>query len=105
MLQEVPLTDQLDWVSKLPQEFDVYLKILFPIGIDHHIPLEEYSFKRKTIAELNARAAFWRKYGIGSPAANDEGLTPIKYCELAQIWGIPYNDSFTPDHISARFGE
>lgn len=115
MLQEVAITTQLDWLQLppctpgrshgLPNCFDVYLKLLMPIVIDYIIPLAEYSPKRHTIPQLNARAAFWRKYDIGGPSATDEKLTPIKYSELAKIWNVPYNKEFTADKIAEACGE
>ena len=115
MLQEVVTTDQLDWLKLppaapgqghgLPAGFEAYLKLLLPIGIDRSIPLEEYSPKRSTVAEMNARAAFWRKYNIGGPSKTDAKLTPIKYSELATIWGVPYDKDFTPERITKAYGE
>ena len=115
MLQEIAITDQLDWLKHgpftsgqghwLPNGFDAYLKLLLPVGIDYSIPLEEYSPKRSTIAEINARAAFWRKYDIDGPSATDDKLTPIKYSELARIWNIPYDKEFTSEKIIKACGE
>jgi len=114
MLREIAITDQLDWLSNvpytpgqphwLPQGFEAYLKILFPIGIDHRILLEKYSFKSSSIAEMNAHAAFYRKYDLGGPTTTDDQLTHITYHALAQNWGIPYTSSFTPADISTHFG-
>jgi hypothetical protein len=80
------------------------LKILLPIGIDRRIPIAEYSFKSSSIAEMNAREAFYRKYDLGGPTATDDHLTPITYRELAQYWGIPYTSSFTPGNVSTHLG-
>lgn len=115
MLQEVVITDQLDWLKlhpatpgqghALPTGFGAYLKLLLPVGIDHSIPLEEYSPKRSTVAEMKARAAFWRKYGIGDPLKTDTKLIHIKYSELAKIWSVPYDKDFTPERIIKAYGE
>lgn len=115
MLQEVAITDQLNWLKQgpftsgqghwLPDGFDAYLKLLLPVGIDYSIPLEEYSPKRSTVAEMNARAAFWRKYDIGGPSSTADKLTPIKYSELAKIWDVPYDKDFTSGKIIKACGE
>ncbi|MDJ0367749.1 hypothetical protein QMK33_21600 [Hymenobacter sp. H14-R3] len=114
-MQEVVIINQLDWLKNnactlgrghcLPAGFDSYLKLLLPIGIDHSISLAEYSPRRGTVAEMNARAAFWRKYDIGGPSASDDKLTSVKYSELAEIWNVPYNKDFTPDKIAKACGE
>ncbi len=115
MLQEVAITNQLDWLKYipsiprqghcLPDGFDAYLKLLLPVGIDHSIPLEEYSPKRSTVTEMNARAAFWRKYDISGPSETDDKLTPIRYAELAKIWNVPYDKDFTSESIVKACGE
>jgi hypothetical protein len=115
MLQEVVIIDQLNWLKLhpvtsgqghgLPIGFEAYLKLLLPIGIDRSIPLEEYSPKRSTVAEMNARAAFWRKYDIDGSSKTDDKLIPIKYSQLAKIWSIPYDKDSTPERIIKAYGE
>ena len=71
----VTITDQLTWlpdhagsaaptVPGLPAGYEAYLKLLPPLGIDRSVPIAEYSFARGSVAELNARVAFWNKHGI-----------------------------------------
>ncbi|GAB3636783.1 hypothetical protein GCM10027422_23730 [Hymenobacter arcticus] len=115
MLQEVVIITQLDWLQlrscapgqshRLPNCFNSYLKLLLPIRIDHNIPLAEHSSRRSTTPEVNARAAFWRKYDIGGPSATDDKLTPVKDSELAKVRNVPYNKDFTTENIAKKCSE
>lgn len=68
------------------------------------MPIAEYSFACGSVAELNARAAFWTKYGIvqGQPAASR--LQPITHQKLATLLGLPYNVEFDSVAISWAYG-
>ena len=109
----VTITDQLDWLPEhagtatapgLPAGYGAYLKLLPPLGIDRSVPIAEYSFACGSVAELNARVAFWNKYGIvqGQPAASH--LQPITHQELATSLGLPYNVEFDSAAISRAYG-
>ena len=114
-LQRVPITDQLAWLpddtaatpaalAGLPTGYEVYLKLLLPLGIDRSVPIAEYSFACGTVAELNARAAFWNKYGIvlGQPAASC--LQPITHRAVAASLGLPYDANSGGAAISRAYG-
>lgn len=94
----------VDWIIKgvdqkgfgrvgnlLPDDFDTYIKILMPICIDKGMPIEDYSFKSKSIEELNKRVEFWNRHGIvdGHPAK--DRLERITYEELANRLNIPFS--------------
>ena len=113
--QPVALTDQLTWLPVaagtsadaapgLPIGYAAYLKVLPPLGIDHSIPIAEYSFAQKTVSELNARVAFWDKYGIsqGQPAASK--LVGITYREVATSLGLVYDAQFGSAAIVRAYG-
>jgi hypothetical protein len=114
-LQRVVITDQLTWLPShagmaasasagLSTFYESYLKLLPPLGIDRNVPIADYSFARGSAAELNARAAFWDKYGIvlGQPAASQ--LQRISYQEVAAMLGLPYNAEFDNVAISRAYG-
>jgi hypothetical protein len=116
MLNSVPITDQLEWLplkgeSKaadllgLPAAFDAYLKILPPLGIDRSIPITAYSFAKRTIIDLNARAAFWDKHGIINGKPGPGKLEKISYRELAAGLGLAYNSEFNSEIIRQFYGE
>ena len=111
----VTITDQLAWlpdhtgtaaatVPGLPAGYRAYLKLLPPLGIDRSVPITEYSFACGSVAELNARAAFWTKYGIvqGQPAASR--LQPITHQEIAASLGLAYGIDFDSAAISRAYG-
>ncbi len=111
----VPITDQLAWLPAhtgiaakilpaLPAGYEAYLKLLPPLGIDRSIPVTEYSFACRTVAELNARAAFWNEYEIvqGQPTASR--LQRISYQEIATSLGLRYDADFGNAAISRAYG-
>ncbi|WP_460585743.1 hypothetical protein [Hymenobacter arcticus] len=114
-LQTVPITDQLAWLPQtpataapaapgLPPGYAAYLKLLPPLGIDLSVPIAEYSFAQRTVAELNARAAFWKKYGIvqGQPSANR--LETITYREVAAALDLVFDAQFSGADIARAYG-
>jgi hypothetical protein len=114
-LQAIPITDQLSWLpihppqaaaacARLPSGYDAYLKFLLPLGIDPSVPIASYSFAKRTLANLNARAAFWDRYHIqqGQPAAR---LQPITYRELSATLGLAYEATLDSAAIRRHYGE
>lgn len=114
-LHRVTITDQLDWLPckagqpalaapELPAGYGAYLKLLPPLGIDRSVPIADYSFAQRTVAELNARAAFWQKYGIvqGQPSASH--LQPITYREVAASLGLAYDSHIDNAAIMQAYG-
>jgi|GEM_PF-2568057 len=114
-LQRVAITGQLAWLPSdteiapaalagLPADYEAYLKLPLPLEIDTSVPIADYSFARSTVAELNARAAFWNKYGIvaGQPTASR--LQPITCREVAASLDLPYNADFGRAAISRAYG-
>jgi len=115
-LHLVSITEQLDWLSinrknaaknlfGLPLVFDAYLKILLPLGIDHSIPIATYSFAKRTVADLNFRAAFWNQHDIINGQPSPEHLESITYREVADILGLKYNSEFDSNSIRRFYGE
>ncbi|GAA4038760.1 hypothetical protein GCM10022409_25510 [Hymenobacter glaciei] len=111
-----PITNQLEWLPVkregiafdllgLPAGFDAYLKILHPIGVDRSIPITAYSFAKRTIADLNTRAAFWDKYGIANGKPEPSKLENVSYREIAASLGIAYNSEFNSETIQQFYGE
>ena len=113
-LSQVAITSQLAWLPEnmsgatalpeLPAGYGAYLKLLLPLGIDTSVPLADYSFARNTVAELNARAAFWHKHGIvmGQPTASR--LQPITHRAVAAALGLPYDAAFSSAAIRQAYG-
>jgi hypothetical protein len=112
-LQRVAIADQIAWLpgaaapaalTGLPTGYEAYLKLLLPLGVDTSVPIADYSFARSTVAELNARAAFWDKHGIvlGQPAASR--LQPITHRAVAASLGLPYDAGFGGAAISRAYG-
>jgi hypothetical protein len=114
-LRPVTITNQLAWLPRntgaaaaalqeLPARYEAYLKLLPPLGIDRDVPIADYSFARRTVAELNARAAFWNTYGIvqGQPMASH--LQQISYQQVAATLGLPYNADFDAATIRRAYG-
>jgi len=114
LLSRVAITSQLAWLPEnasgaaalpgLPAGYGACLKLLLPLGIDASVPIADYSFARSTVAELNARAAFWNKYGImaGQPTAGR--LQPITHREVAATLDLPYDADFGRAAISQAYG-
>jgi len=115
-LQALPITDQLDWLPvhaqqaavacpDLPPGYEAYLKLLLPLGIDPSVPIASYSFAKRTVADLNARAAFWDTYQIqqGQPVATR--LQPITYRELSTTLGLAYEATLDSAVIQRHYGE
>lgn len=113
--QRVAITNQLAWLpgdigtaptalSGLPTDYEAYLKLLLPLGIDSSVPIADYSFACSTVAALNARAAFWNNYGIvaGQPTAGR--LQPITHREVAATLNLPYDANFGQAAISRAYG-
>lgn len=103
-LDWLPLSDDVPAVSGLPLGFAAYLKLLPPLGIDRSIPVATYSFKARTVEQLNARAAFWNQHGIvaGQPAS--ERLTPITYRQVAAEMGLAFTSEFGNAAIHRAYG-
>lgn len=103
-LDWLPLASEVPAVSGLPLGFAAYLKLLPPLGIDRSVPVATYSFKARTVEQLNARAAFWTTYGIvgGQPAP--DRLTPITYRQVAAELGVAYTPAFGNEAISRADG-
>ena len=103
-LDWLPLTGNVPAVSGLPLGFAAYRELLPPLGIDRSIPMATYSLKVSTVAQLNARAAFWDTHGIcqGQPAP--ERLTPIAYRQVATELGVAFTPAFGNEAISRAYG-
>jgi hypothetical protein len=109
----ITITNQLDWLSNsyptgimpgLARGHEAYLRILPPLGIDPAIPTASFSFAQRTPADLNARAAFWDKYGIIQGQPTPSRLIPITYRKVAATLGIPYDSTFTAASIVKAYG-
>lgn len=109
----VPDTSPLDWlsladdvptVSGLPLGFAAYLKLLPPLGIDRSVPVGDYSFAVRTVAQLNARAAFWTTYGIVEGRPAPDRLNPITYRQVAADLGMAYTPAFGNAAIHRAYG-
>ncbi|TGE21024.1 hypothetical protein [Hymenobacter metallicola] len=96
----VPITDQLGWLPPtvseaapgslgVPQGYDAYVKLFPVLGIDRSIPLASYSFACTSVADLNARVAFWNTYGIHQGGPPAERVERITYREAAALAGMP----------------
>jgi len=114
-LASVPITDQLEWLPLgpldaapgslgVPKGYAAYVKLLPPLGIDQSIPIASYSFAQRTIADLNARAAFWDTYGIrqGQPPA--DRLARITYRQAAALAGMPAHEPLGNAAIRQFYG-
>lgn len=115
-LRPIAITGQLDWLTisrensahnlfGLPQIFEAYLKVLLPLGIDPSIPIADYSFAKRTVADLNIRAAFWNQHGIVNGQPNPLRLKGITYREVADALGLEYDAEFDSNSISRFYGE
>jgi hypothetical protein len=97
VLDWLPLDQGVPAVSGLPLGFAAYLQLLPPLGIDRSVPVTDYSFATRTVAQLNARAAFW-----GQPAP--ERLTPTTYRQVAAEIGVAYTPAFGNGAIQRAYG-
>ena len=115
-LYPIPISEQLDWLAinrdnaannlfGLPAIFEAYLKILPPLGIDYSVPIADYSFTKRTVADLNVRAVFWNQHNIINGQPNPEHLESITYREVAGILGLKYNAEFDSNSIRRFYGE
>jgi hypothetical protein len=115
-LQVISIADQLGWLVPqppqaaaacpgLPSGYDAYLKLLSPLGIDPNVPITAYSFAKRTLDDLNARAAFWATYHIqhGQPAA--ARLQPITYREVSATLGLAYEATLDSAAIQRHYSE
>jgi hypothetical protein len=104
VLDWLPLDKGVPAVSGLPLGFAAYLQLLPPLGINRSVPVADYSFATRTVAQLNARAAFWTQHGLvgGQPAP--ERLTPITYRQVAAEIGVPYTPAFGNEAIQRAYG-
>lgn len=115
-LQTLPITNQLDWLpihpsqaatiyAALPRGYDVYLKLLSPLGIDPSVPIASYSFAKRTIADLNAHAAFWDTYHIQRGQPDPARLQPVTYREVSTHLGLAYDVMLDSEAIRRHYGE
>jgi hypothetical protein len=115
-LQALPLTDQLSWLpthpqqaaaacARLPSGYEAYLKLLSPLGIDPSVPIAAYSFAKRTLADLNARAAFWDTYHIQQGQPEPARLRPITYREVSARLGLAYEATLDSAAIQRYYGE
>jgi hypothetical protein len=115
-LRTLPITDQLGWLpthpqqaaaacSALPSGYDVYLKLLSPLGIDPSVPITSYSFAKRTSADLNARAAFWNTYHIERGQPDPARLQPISYREVSTRLDLAYDATLDSGAIRRHYGE
>ena len=104
VLDWLPLDQGVPAVSGLPLGFAAYLQLLPPLGIDRSVPVTDYSFATRTVAQLNARAAFWTQHGLveGQPAP--ERLTPTTYRQVAAEIGVAYTPAFGNGAIQRAYG-
>jgi len=109
----VPDTSPLDWLplandapalAGLPLGFAAYLKLLPPLGIDRSVPVVEYSFAARTVAQLNARAVFWDRHGIVEGQPVPDRLAPITYRQVATELGVDYAPAFGNEAIHDAYG-
>lgn len=116
MLQMLPISNQLSWLPThshnaaaacpdLPSGYDAYLKLLIPLGIDLSVPIAAYSFAKRTIADLNARAAFWNTYHIQQGQPEAARLQPITYRELSTTLGLAYEATLDSAAIQRHYGD
>jgi hypothetical protein len=54
------------------------------------VPIAAYSFAKRTLADLNARAAFWDTYHIQQGQPEPARLRPITYREVSARLGLAY---------------
>lgn len=115
-LQPLPLINQLGWLpthpsqaaaacAALPPGYDVYLKLLSPLGIDPQVPIASYSFATRTNADLNARAAFWDTYHIQRGRPDPARLQPVTYREVGMHLGLAYDATLDSEAIRRHYGE
>jgi len=115
-LRTLPITDQLSWLSahpqqataacpRLPSGYDVYLKLLPPLGIDPSVPIAAYSFATRTSADLKARAAFWDTHHIQRGQPDPTRLQPITYREVSAQLGLAYEATLDSAAIRRHYGE
>lgn len=115
-LHSVPIVEQLNWLAVrseksannsfgLPPVFEAYLKIFPPLGIDHSVPIATYSFNKRTVDDLNTRAAFWNQYGIVNGQPNPKQLESISYRAVANTLGLKYDAEFDSSVIGRFYGE
>lgn len=116
MLRTLPITDHLGWLPTYPQQiaapcpalpsgYDVYLKLLSPLGIDPSVPIAAYSFATRTSADLKARAAFWDTYHIQRGQPDPARLQPITYREVSAQLGLAYEATLDSAAIRRHYGE
>lgn len=115
-LRTLSLIDQLGWLpthpqqaaaacSALPRGYDVYLKLLSPLGIDPSVPIASYSFAKHTTVDLNARAAFWDTHHIQRGQPDPARLQPITYREISAQLGLAYEATLDSAAIQRHYGE
>jgi hypothetical protein len=115
-LTAVPLADQLHWLPLTPEAafpgslglpvgYEAYLKLLPPLGIDRSIPIAAYSFAQRTVADLNARAAFWNAHGIRQGQPSADRLERITYRQAAGLAGMPDDEPLSGEAIRRFYGD
>jgi hypothetical protein len=115
-LRTLPIRDQLGWLPThpqlaaascpaLPRGYDVYLKLLPPLGIDPSVPIASYSFATRTSADLNTRAAFWATHHIQRGQPDPTRLQPITYRQVSAQLGLAYEASLDSAAIRRHYGE
>ncbi|UOG73456.1 hypothetical protein MTX78_15125 [Hymenobacter tibetensis] len=114
-LVSVPITNQLEWLSLalvaaapnsfgLPTGYEGYVKLLPPLGIDRRIPIASYSFAQRTVADLNARAAFWDAHGIRQGQPPVDQLERITYRQAATLAGMPDHEPISSEAMRQFYG-
>jgi len=100
----LPLAGVVSAVAGLPLGFPAYRKLLPVLGINRSIPVATYSFKARTVEQLNARAAFWNTHGIHQGQPAPDRLTPITYRQVAAELGVAFTPAFGNEAISRAYG-
>ena len=104
MLQWLPLADDAPAALGLPLGFEVYQKLLPPLGIDRSVPVAAYSFAARTVDQLNARASFWNAHNIHQGQPPPDRLTPITYRQVAAELGVAFTPAFGDGAIRDAYG-
>lgn len=115
-LRTLPITDQLGWLPIYPQQaaaacpalpsgYDMYLKLLSPLGVDPSVPIASYSFATRTTADLNTRATFWDTHHIQRGRPDPTRLQPTTYYDVSTQLGLAYDAALDSEAIRRYYGE
>lgn len=96
---------QLD--SVFPMVFDRYYKIYLPLAFSDAFPEEEYPALPDTVEEINRRSSIGKLFfTLGKwEQIKPDLLRPIYLEELAEMYGLDFNDKLTIQQVYRKLGK